>query len=96
VEFYWPRTERGNQPVPAPYSSESRPNLRSQAIEDTATDRLRTSPHIRTSRVSCQFSRGVLRLRGRLATYFQKQVAQETVRGIEGVTDIVNEIEVGR
>ncbi len=79
-----------------PFSPEPRPRrLRSQSIEKAASDRLRTSPQIRTSRVSCEFSRGVLRLHGRLATYYQKQVAQESVRGIEGVTDIVNEIEVG-
>jgi osmotically-inducible protein OsmY len=33
-------------------------------------------------------------LRGRLATYYQKQVAQEAVRGLDGVVQIVNDIEV--
>jgi osmotically-inducible protein OsmY len=36
----------------------------------------------------------VLRLRGRLSTYYQKQLAQEAVKNLEGVAQILNDIEV--
>ena len=65
-----------------------------RAIEDAAIDRLRMNPYIRESRVSCHYASGVLLLKGRLPSYFQKQAAQEAVKGLEGVIDIVNEIEV--
>jgi osmotically-inducible protein OsmY len=44
--------------------------------------------------VSFCYERGVLILRGRLPTYFHKQLAQEAVRRIEGMAQIVNQIEV--
>jgi osmotically-inducible protein OsmY len=44
--------------------------------------------------VSFCYERGVLFLRGQLPTYFHKQLAQEAVRRILGVTRIVNQIEV--
>ena len=38
---------------------------------------------------------GVLFLRGRLFSVHEKQVAQEVVAGVGGVTKVVNEIQVG-
>ena len=54
---------------------------------------LRTSYHsLRT--VTCEYDRGVLFLRGRLPSYYQKQLAQEAVVGMDGVSKVVNETEV--
>jgi len=44
--------------------------------------------------LSLCYERGVLFLRGQLPTYFHRQLAQEAVRRIEGVTRIINQIEV--
>ncbi len=66
----------------------------SVAVVKAADDRLRRNPYIATARVSCEYDRGVLVLRGRLTSYYKKQVAQETVKGLDGVVEIVNEIEV--
>jgi osmotically-inducible protein OsmY len=38
---------------------------------------------------------GALILHGRVSTFFEKQQAQEAIRGIEGVRRIVNEVTVG-
>ena len=46
-------------------------------------------------RVRCYFRDGVARLEGRLPTYHQKQVAQETVRRVPGVRGVDNRIVVG-
>jgi osmotically-inducible protein OsmY len=36
----------------------------------------------------------VLWLRGELPSFYEKQVAQEAVKAVEGVTGIINDIEV--
>jgi hypothetical protein len=41
-----------------------------------------------------EYEGGVVILRGRLPSYYYKQLAQEALRGIDGVTHVVNEIEV--
>jgi osmotically-inducible protein OsmY len=68
----------------------------SREVEEAAAGRLRRKPFFPASRVSCEYISGVLRLRGRVSSYYQKQIAQEVVKGLEGVRDIVNEIEVTR
>ena len=44
--------------------------------------------------IACDYRDGVLTLRGRLPSYYLKQVAQETVARIAGVQRIDNQIEV--
>jgi osmotically-inducible protein OsmY len=63
-------------------------------IEKTAVERLRNNPYKVLTRVSCECRQGVLFLRGRLFSYHEKQVAQEAVAAVDGVTQVVNEIEV--
>ena len=63
-------------------------------IAEVAMGRLRDSPYDAMRRVSCECKHGVLFLRGRLFSFHEKQVAQETVAGIDGVTQVVNEVEV--
>ena len=67
---------------------------RSQKIVETAQDRLCRSPYTLLKMISCDYDEGVLFLRGRLPNYHHKQMAQETVRRLDGVSQIVNEIEV--
>lgn len=48
-----------------------------------------------TSRqVACEYHEGVLFLRGCLSSFYEKQLAQEAVRTLESVDQIVNRIEV--
>lgn len=44
--------------------------------------------------VSCDYDQGVLVLRGRVPSYYCKQLAQETVAHVPGVTEVANAIEV--
>lgn len=64
-------------------------------IAEAATECLQNSPYQALRRISCECKYGVLFLRGRLSSFFQKQVAQEAVAGVSGVTEVVNEIDVG-
>jgi osmotically-inducible protein OsmY len=64
------------------------------AIVAMAMERLRDSPYKAMRRISCECEHGILFLRGRLFSFHEKQVAQETVARIDGVTQVVNEVEV--
>ena len=64
-------------------------------IAEVAMERLRDSPYKAMRRVSCECKDGVLFLRGRLFSFHEKQMAQEAVARIDGVTQVVNEVEVG-
>ncbi len=63
-------------------------------VTEEARERLRRSPYMPVRSLSCEFERGVLRLRGSLSSFYQKQLAQEAVVGLSGVEEIVNEVAV--
>ena len=63
-------------------------------VAKAAMERLRKNPYKVLSRVSCECSDGILYLRGRLFSFHEKLVAQQAVSTLEGVTRVVNEIEV--
>jgi osmotically-inducible protein OsmY len=65
-----------------------------QDVTLAARERLRRSPYMPIRTLSCDYEHGVLLLRGRLSSFYHKQIAQETVSDIEGVLHVVNEIEV--
>ncbi len=52
------------------------------------------SPYGPVRRVTCDYQEGVLTLKGKLSSFFHKQVAQETVIRLEGVNAVDNQIEV--
>ena len=78
-----------------PYSQPDR-NSRSrcQEIAEEARDRLRNDPHVNCRNVSCDCEDGVLWLWGELPSFYAKQVAQEAVKTVEGITGINNDIKV--
>ena len=63
-------------------------------VMNSAAQRLQASPYAALRSIGCEFHEGVLVLRGRVRTYFLKQMAQETVRTLDGVGLIVNVVEV--
>lgn len=63
-------------------------------IRIEAEKRLALSSYSTLRDVRCEFDQGELRLRGRLASHFVKQVAQAIVTGIDGVQRVDNLIEV--
>jgi len=62
----------------------------------SAKECLRASPYKVFAGVSCRCERGVLLLTGWVSSFHHKQVAQEAVARVEGVTQVVNDIEVDR
>lgn len=63
-------------------------------IASEAARRLRGCAELQGRPVYCRVQEGTLRLSGRVANYYQKQLAHLVVRGIPGVDRVVNEIDV--
>ena len=64
------------------------------AIVRRAQERLSLSPYAVLGRVAASYHRGTLRLRGCLPSQYLRQIAQELVSRVEGVNDVINQIEV--
>jgi osmotically-inducible protein OsmY len=52
------------------------------------------SPHLDSRKIKVRTNRGRVILCGSTESFFEKQMAQEALRGIEGITSIENELEV--
>ena len=59
-----------------------------------AREALRRSLFQLSRNLRCEFREGLLLLHGRVSSYYHKQVAQEAVRRLEAVDQVVNHIEV--
>ena len=68
--------------------------VRPREIAEAALECLHNSPYRALRRVSCECKHNVLFLRGHLFSFHETQMAQETVARIDGVTQVVNEVEV--
>lgn len=56
---------------------------------------LRHSAYLALKDLSCEFRGGILTLRGRLPSYYLKQVALAVVAKVDGVERINDQVEVG-
>ncbi len=64
-------------------------------IAEAANESLLNSPYRALRGVMCECDQGIVFLRGRLPTFYYKQLAQEAVVRVRGVIQVINEIEVG-
>jgi osmotically-inducible protein OsmY len=67
---------------------------RFRGITEAAKECLQNSPYRPLREVLCECDWGVLFLRGRLPSFYHKQLAQQAVAHVNGVRQIINEIEV--
>ncbi len=79
----------GSPPAATPSGTNHRPEL-----VELAENRLRGNSYLSLKNISCEFHEGALILRGCVPSYYLKQVAQMAVTPMEGVSRIVNQIEV--
>jgi osmotically-inducible protein OsmY len=63
-------------------------------LDDQVHIALERNPHVARRNLHFETDRGRVILRGVVNTYYQKQMAQEAVRHIDGVHEIANELEV--
>lgn len=55
---------------------------------------MQTNPYLTGRNLRFEAEAGRVTLKGVVNTYFQKQMAQEALRKIDGITEIANELEV--
>ncbi len=55
---------------------------------------IKASPHLSGHQVFCQEEPGIIVLHGRVDSFFQKQMAQEALKRLDGVERVINELEV--
>ena len=67
-----------------------------QALNDRVSTALERSPYLSRRNLRFENSGGRVTLRGVVNTYYQKQMAQEVLRRVDGVSHITNELEVAR
>jgi osmotically-inducible protein OsmY len=63
-------------------------------LDDRVSVALECNPYIAGRNLRFESSEGRITLHGVVASYFQKQMAQEAVRRVDGVDEIANELEV--
>jgi len=65
-----------------------------QQLADRIFSVLERSPHVPHRRLRFETNQGQVTLRGVVHSYYQKQMAQEVLLGLEGVEHIENQLEV--
>jgi len=63
-------------------------------LDDRVLTALERNPHVRKRNLRFETDQGRVILRGVVGTYYQKQMAQEALRHIDGIHEIANELEV--
>jgi osmotically-inducible protein OsmY len=63
-------------------------------LDDRVLTALERNPYLSHRNLRFETSSGRVTLRGVVGTYFQKQMAQEAIRYVDGVSEIANELEV--
>lgn len=64
------------------------------SLDDRVLHALNDSPYLIRRKLRFETSAGRVVLRGTVSSFFQKQMAQEALRRIDGVDAIENELEV--
>lgn len=68
--------------------------LKTRPLLEQVQGALSRSPYIAPNQVQIETAEGHVRLEGTVGTFFQKQMAQELVRRVDGVERIVNQLQV--
>ena len=63
-------------------------------VSEMARQRLQRDSRLALKSISCEYLNGVLVLRGRVGTFYLKQIAQELVANLEGKERVDNQIQV--
>lgn len=69
-------------------------NEMSPALDEQVFAALAESPYFRRHKLRCETQEGRVILRGKVGSFYQKQMAQETLRRVDGVEHIENLLEV--
>ena len=76
--------------------SQSKVGEKDRLLHNRVEMYLRNAPELFRQTIGCQCREGVVILRGHVDSYYQKQLAQEISRRIDGVKIIINRLVVDR
>lgn len=68
--------------------------MHSRTLDDRVQMALTESPYLIRRKLRFEASEGRVVLRGTVNSFFAKQMAQESLRGVEGIAAIENQLEV--
>ena len=63
-------------------------------LEEKVSTALRQSPYVQSRNLRFEASEGRVTLRGQVSSWYQKQMAQETLLRLDGVERVENQLEV--
>ena len=63
-------------------------------LADRVASALERNPYLSTRHLRCEAAEGRVVLRGMVRSYYQKQMAQEMLKTVDGVDEIENHLEV--
>lgn len=63
-------------------------------LETAVTSAIAQNPHLIRRQLRIETDNGHVVLKGSVRSYYQKQMAQELLRGVEGIATIENQLEV--
>ncbi len=86
--FACPRLPSRQSPPPVPSLQRMNP------VQIRVLETLAQANYLELRKVTCEFCGGMLTLRGTVGSYYMKQMAQESLRGLAGVRYIANAIRV--
>ena len=75
-------------------SRQENDNQQIYCLEDRVQDVIDHNPYLSRRKLRCETDKGHVVLRGTVRSYFQKQMAQESVRKIDGIVSIENNLVV--
>ncbi len=75
-------------------SKPSQQQIDAIALVQRLDSAIKGNPHLSGHQVYCSEEGGTVILQGRVRSYYQKQMAQEALRNLEGVERIVNDLQV--
>ena len=70
------------------------PSVAACPLSDRVSRAIEGNPYLARRNLRFEAHQGRVVLRGRVGSFFQKQMAQEALRAIDGVAEIENELEV--
>ena len=81
-------------PVPTEHQFSPEQNMIDIALDDRVMSALDRNPYLSRRTLRFETQEGRVILRGEVSTFFQKQMAQESLKQVEGIDEISNELEV--
>lgn len=76
------------------FDLEGRLNMVDGPLADRVSSVLERSPHLLHRNLRCEAAEGRVILRGVVRSFYQKQMAQEVLKTVDGVNEIENQLEV--